>query len=188
MREWEKAAWAAGQSEHEVIQQVGHLLAHRLLQLTRPGDAIWIIAGKGHNGDDARAAQPRLPDRNVNLINVTSPAEGLAEFSQRLRACGAARPRWIVDALFGIGLNRALDGDWQELIGAINRCGIPVLAVDVPSGLNADTGQVEGAAIQAALTLTLGAPKMGLLKAPAFTGRVEVATEIGLGPVRTPAS
>jgi hydroxyethylthiazole kinase-like uncharacterized protein yjeF len=182
MREWEKAAWAAGQSEHEVIQQAGQVLGRRLVELTRPGDEIWIIAGKGHNGDDARAAQPHLLERTVLLMNVTDPAQGLVEFSHRLQARGAARVRWIVDALFGLGLNRALDADWQKFIGAINRCGIPILAVDVPSGLNADTGQVEGAAIEAALTLTLGAPKTGLLKAPAFTGRVEVAPEIGLGP------
>jgi NAD(P)H-hydrate epimerase len=182
MREWEKAAWAAGQSEHQVIQQVGRLLARRLLELTRPGDAIWIIAGTGHNGDDARAAQPHLLERNVLLMNVTDPAQGLTEFSHRLQTRGVARVRWIVDALFGLGLNRPLDADWQKLIGAINGCGIPILAVDVPSGLNADTGAVEGAAIQAALTWTVGAPKTGLLKAPAFTGRLEVAPEIGLGP------
>ncbi len=182
MRQWEKAAWAAGQSEQEVIQQVGRLLARRLLELTRPGDAIWIIAGTGHNGDDARAAQPHLLERNVLLMNVSDPAQGLAEFSRRLQTHGFTRVRWIVDGLFGLGLNRSLEADWQKLIGAINACDIPILAVDVPSGLNADTGAVEGAAIEATLTLTVGAPKTGLLKAPAFTGRLEVAPEIGLGP------
>jgi hydroxyethylthiazole kinase-like uncharacterized protein yjeF len=182
MRQWEQATWAAGQTEHEVIQQVGRLLAHRILELTRPGDAVWIIAGKGHNGDDARAAQPHLADRNVLLTNIEDPRQGLAEFSQRLHTQGLRRVRWIVDALFGIGLNRALNEDWRKLMDAINACGIPILAVDVPSGLNADTGETEGAAIKAALTLTLGAPKRGLLEAPAFTGRLEVAPEIGLVP------
>jgi hypothetical protein len=116
------------------------------------------------------------------LMNVEDPRQGLAEFSQRLQTQGIRRVRWIVDALFGIGLNRALDEDWRKLIEAINGCGIPILAVDVPSGLNADTGQTEGAAIKAALTLTLGAPKKGLLEAPALTGRLEVAPEIGLVP------
>jgi NAD(P)H-hydrate epimerase len=182
MRQWEKATWAAGKTEQEVIQQVGRLVARRVLELTRPGDAVWIIAGKGHNGDDARAAQPHLPDRHVLLSNIDDPRQGLAEFSQRLQTHGIPRARWIVDALFGIGLNRPLDEDWRKLIDAINGCGIPILAVDVPSGLNADTGQSEGAAIKAALTLTLGAPKKGLLEAPASTGRLEVAPEIGLIP------
>ena len=182
MRQWEQATWAAGKTEQEVIQQVGRLLAHRILQLTQPGDAIWILAGKGHNGDDARAAQPHLAERNVLLTNIEDPRQGLAEFSQRLHTQGLRRVRWIVDALFGIGLDRALNEDWRKLIDAINGCGIPILAVDVPSGLNADTGQSEGAAIKAGLTLTLGAPKRGLLEAPALTGRLEVVPEIGLVP------
>jgi NAD(P)H-hydrate epimerase len=182
MRQWEKATWAAGKTEHEVIQQVGRLLAQRILQLTRPGDAVWILAGKGHNGDDARAAQPHLSDRNVLLMNVDEPLQGLAEFAQRLPTHGVRRVRWIVDALFGIGLNRALNEDWRKLIDAINGCGIPIFAVDVPSGLNADTGGIEGAAIKAGLTFTLGAPKRGLLEAPEYTGRLEVAAEIGLVP------
>jgi ADP-dependent NAD(P)H-hydrate dehydratase / NAD(P)H-hydrate epimerase len=182
MREWEKATWAAGRTEHEVIQQVGRVLARRLLQLTQPGDAIWIIAGRGHNGDDARAAQPHLLDRTVLLTNIHDPRHGLAEFSQRLQSHGLRRPRWIVDALFGIGLNRPLDEDWRNLIDAMNACGLPILAVDVPSGLNADTGATEGTAIKATLTLTLGAPKKGLLEASDLTGRLEVAPEIGLVP------
>jgi ADP-dependent NAD(P)H-hydrate dehydratase / NAD(P)H-hydrate epimerase len=182
MREWEKATWAAGMTEHEVIQQVGRLLAQRILKLTRPGDAVWILAGKGHNGDDARAAQPHLPDRHVLLMNVDDPRQALAEFSQRLQTHGIRSGRWIVDALFGIGLNRPLNEDWCKLIDSINGSRIPIFAVDVPSGLSADTGEIKGAAIKAALTLTLGAPKRGLLEAPDFTGRLEVAPEIGLVP------
>ncbi len=180
MRQWEKATWAAGKTEREVIQQVGRVLGERILQLTRRGDIVWIMAGKGHNGDDARAAQPYLVDRQVTLLNVEDPRQGLAEFSLWLERPGWRRARWIVDALFGIGLDRALNEDWRKLIDAINGSGIPILAVDVPSGLNANTGETEGTAIKAALTLTLGAPKTGLLEAPAFTGRLEVAPEIGL--------
>src|SRR5580704_16926897 len=107
MRQWEKATWAAGRTEREVIQQVGRLLAQRILQLTRPGDAVWILAGKGHNGDDARAAQPHLVDRDVRLMNIDEPRHGLAEFSQSFQKPGVRRARWVVDALFGIGLDRA---------------------------------------------------------------------------------
>ena len=69
----------------------------------------------------------------------------------------------VIDGLFGIGLNRPLDGAWKILIDTVNQSGLPVLSVDVPSGLNADNGQVEGAAIRAEVTLTVGAPKRGLL-------------------------
>ena len=57
MREWEQATWAAGQPQAEVIRRVGQIVARRTLQLTRPGDSILILAGKGHNGDDARLAE-----------------------------------------------------------------------------------------------------------------------------------
>ncbi len=182
MRQWENATWAAGKTGHEVIQQVGRLLARRLLELTRPGDAIWILAGNGHNGDDARAAQPHLLDRNVLLTNINDPSQGLTGFLQSLNSASIPPARWILDALFGIGLNRPLDENWRNLIDAINSCGIPILALDVPSGLDADTGETQGAAIKAALTLTLGAPKKGLLLAPDYTGRLEVIPEIGLLP------
>ena len=57
MREWESATWATGQTEAEVIRRVGEKIARRALQTHPPGDAILILAGKGHNGDDARAAR-----------------------------------------------------------------------------------------------------------------------------------
>jgi hydroxyethylthiazole kinase-like uncharacterized protein yjeF len=180
MRQWEKATWATGQSEANVIQWVGRRLAQRIVELSRPGDAIWIVAGKGHNGDDARAALPGLSERNVVLLDVTDPGRSRDEFLENIRTCAGRRPRWIVDALFGIGLSRPLDDSWRQLIEALNHSGIPILAVDVPSGLNADTGEAEGAAIRAELTLTVGAPKTGLLKGTDFTGRVEVLSDVGL--------
>jgi NAD(P)H-hydrate epimerase len=184
MRQWESASWAAGLVADAVIQEVGRLVARRVLELTAPGDAVWILAGKGHNGDDARAAAPHLTGREVAVIDAGNPVEGLAKFSQRLETRPPNQPRWIIDGLFGIGLDRPLDSSWRALIEAVNATGLPVLAVDVPSGLNADTGAAEGAAIKATLTLTLAAPKTGLLKAPDFTGRVEVVPNIGL--VRCP--
>ena len=70
MREWERANWAAGRTEMEVIRRVGAVLARRALELTRPGDAILILAGKGHNGDDARAAREFLNGRRVEMLDV----------------------------------------------------------------------------------------------------------------------
>ena len=180
MRQWEEATWTTGQSAESVIQLVGQRLAQRIVELSRPGDVIWIVAGKGHNGDDARAAVPGLSDRSVVLLNVTDPGQGRIEFLEKIQRHGEHPPAWIVDALFGIGLSRPLDEPWRQLIEALNNSGVPILAVDVPSGLNADTGLPEGAAIRAELTLTVGAPKTGLLKGPAFTGRVEVLSDVGL--------
>ena len=96
----------------------------------------------------------------------------------------AQRPALIIDGLFGIGLNRPLDDGWKKFITAVNASKIPVLAVDVPSGLNADSGATPGAAIEAAVTLTVGAPKIGMLAPDAwpFVGRLEVADDVGLIP------
>ena len=203
MRRWEKATWAAGQSESAVIRRVGGKIAELALRLTRPGDAILILAGKGHNGDDARAAREPLSDRKIILLDVTDLQTAQAEFlrrtgvapvsfqeeipaqadpkdGDRLEAC----PALIVDGLFGIGLSRPLNNGWKKFIAAVNQSKIPVLAVDVPSGLNADTGRPQGAAMEAAVTLTVGAPKIGMLQQSAwsFVGRLEVAEDVGLVP------
>jgi NAD(P)H-hydrate epimerase len=180
MREWEKATWAAGQTEAEVIRRVGQRVAQRAMQLTQPGDFILLLAGKGHNGDDVRAARGGLTDRCVELIEVKSPADDFTAVEPAL----LREPALVVDGLFGIGLNRPLDPAWVKLITRLNDARLPVLAVDVPSGLNADSGETFGAAVQAAVTLTVGAPKLGLLQRNAwsFVGRLEVATEVGLSP------
>ena len=196
MREWERATWAAGQTEAGVIRRVGQKIAARARGLTRPGDLILILAGKGHNGDDARAAKKFLDDRKVILQNVTDPKAVLVKFlkciSRKQSGTGFqpvfdrqdACPTLIIDGLFGIGLNRALSEGWKKFIAAVNDSKIPVLAVDVPSGLNAETGEHYGAAVEAAITLTVGAPKIGMLAQNAwpFVGRLEVVEDVGLVP------
>ena len=180
MREWEAASWSAGRTETEVIRRVGKILAAKILALTRTGDFILLLAGQGNNGCDTRAAQIHLADRRVELLNVTEPENDLP----KLEALLARRPALIVDGLFGIGLNRALDANWIQFVQRLNGARLPVLAVDTPSGLNADTGETFGGAVRATVTLAIGAPKTGLL-APAalpFVGRLEVAADIGLVP------
>src|SRR5438094_8523156 len=160
MRDWEKATWAAGQTEAEVIRRVGKCVARHALRLTRPGDLILILAGKGHNGEDARCARERLAERRIEGLDVTEPAADRSILDALL----LRRPALIIDGLFGIGINRPLSPAWVQFIQRVNEARAQVLAVDVPSGLDADTGQPQGAAIQASVTLTVGAPKNGLLK------------------------
>ena len=180
MREWEKATWATGQTEAEVIRRVGKRVAKRARKLTRPDDAILILAGKGNNGNDARAAQEFLSERRIELLNVTAPETDLPRLQELLRQKFAL----IIDGLFGVGLNRPLDEHWKKLIATVVETKIPVLAIDVPSGLNCETGLPEGAAIEAAITLTVGAPKRGMLAESAwpFVGRLEVLNDVGLVP------
>ncbi|MCL4787858.1 MAG: NAD(P)H-hydrate dehydratase [Verrucomicrobia bacterium] len=180
MRQWENATWAAGQTEAEVIRRVGVCVAGAARKLTRSGDLILLLAGKGHNGDDARAAREHLADRRVELLDVTSPDAQLPVLEIVL----SQNPALVVDGLFGIGLNRPLDGSWSAFLNRLNQSRVRVLAVDVPSGLNADTGEPQGAAVEASLTLNIGAPKHGLLRPAAwpFVGRLEVAHDVGLIP------
>jgi len=181
MREWEKASWDAGRTEAEVIRQVGKVVAARALSLTKAGDTVLLLAGKGHNGDDVRAAHENLAGQRVTeLLEVTSPDSDLAKLESAL----ARRPALLVDGLFGIGLNRPLDESWMAFVKRINHEKLLVLAVDVPSGLNADTGEPMGAAVEASVTLTVGAPKQGLLRTEAadYVGCFEVAHAVGLIP------
>lgn len=185
MREWETATWATGQTEAEVIRRVGTVVARHALQLTRPHSLIVLLAGKGHNGDDVRAAQNALPERRVELLNVTDPQKDLP----KLEALLSARPALVVDGLFGIGLDRVLNPDWVHFIQRLNAARLPVLAVDLPSGLDADTGEPYDAAVTATVTLTIGAPKLGLIQPAAwpFTGRIEVAEDVGLAATLPPS-
>jgi hydroxyethylthiazole kinase-like uncharacterized protein yjeF len=180
MRQWEKATWAAGVREESVMRRAGQAVARAAESLTRADDLVLFLAGKGHNGDDTAFAFEYTTGRLKELLRMTEPEPAERELESLL----ARRPALVVDGLFGIGLNRPLSAAWSRLIELINGSGMPVLAVDVPSGLDADNVLPMGAAIRASLTLTLGAAKRGLISAAAapFVGRLEIARDIGLVP------
>jgi NAD(P)H-hydrate epimerase len=181
MRAWEEETWASGQTPDAVISHVGRAVAEQLLQLTAPKQRIVILAGKGNNGADARAAVSHILARSPILIEASDPGAALP----RLREALAAKPSLVLDGLFGIGLDRPLGDEWVRLIETLNESRVPVAAVDIPSGLQADTGKPMPAAVHATWTLTVGAPKLGLLASEAapFVGRLIVLPEIGLGPM-----
>jgi len=127
MRKWEKASWAAGRSEAEVISRVGHLVTARARQMTRPGDQIVVLAGKGHNGDDARHTSQYLNDREVYLINVTD----------RMRVGRVSIATLLAAGLSSMGCSGWLDRRriaMDQLIEEIT-FGHPDLSIDTPSGL-----------------------------------------------------
>ncbi len=180
MREWEKVTWSSGVKEDDVMRRAGLSVARLAARLTRPGESILFLAGKGHNGDDAAYAHDLIEGRKRSLVRVVDPDLD----AKVVRSALESRPALVVDGLFGIGLNRTLAAGWMELIERINASGLPILAVDVPSGLSADQGLPLDVAIRASWTLTLGAIKQGLIKTSAapFTGRLEIAEDIGLLP------
>ena len=180
MREWEKATWASGQTEDAVMRLAGKAAGDHALALTSPGDLVLVLAGKGHNGEDAKYAAKSLSARSVKVLQVVDPEETAKDFKTALKD----KPALLIDGLFGIGLSRPLSANWLSLIQELNKSSIPILAVDVPSGMNADTGLPLNEAVRAAVTVTIGAVKEGLLKTHAypFVGRLEAAPDIGLIP------
>jgi len=78
----------------------------------------------------------------------------------------------IVDGLFGIGLQRPISGVYAEMIQVANNSQVPILALDIPSGLHADTGMPQGETIKAAVTATFIAEKNGLINAASYTGKI----------------
>lgn len=181
MREWEERAWAADVSEEAVMKLAGDAVARRAFDLeNHSGSSILFLVGKGKNGGDARIAAELLRAegvKEVQLMELRDGTESLPDLSD---------VSLVVDGVFGIGLNRGLSSDWCNFIERLNEATqglrVPVLSIDVPSGLDADTGQTRGAAVRADYTLSVGAPKTGLIPdhASEFVGLLEVAADIGL--------
>lgn len=175
-RQLDHAAQQQGLSGYTLMQRAAEF-AFQCLQTRWPdANSIAILCGRGHNGGDgyALARIAHLAGLSVSLFQIGDPpeegdayrtrqdAETYGLSSQAFNLEYIAKHHVIVDALFGIGLNRPLDKNWQALIHAINDLPTPVLSLDVPSGLDADTGRVLGAAIEAELTASFIVPKIGL--------------------------
>jgi hydroxyethylthiazole kinase-like uncharacterized protein yjeF len=155
---------------------------------------IAIFCGSGNNGGDGflLGVLAREAGLMVDMIELGSDPHGDAALArEEWRRTGGEIRAWhaglelpdaqvLVDALFGIGLNRAIEGTAAELVTWINHDGRPVLAIDVPSGLDADSGTCAGVAISAAVTVTFIAAKRGLHSGHAadHVGTIELA---GLG-------
>ena len=151
---------------------------------------VVVVCGGGNNGGDgyALARWLHLWGFEVRLWSLSTESSGDAgAFRGVARAMGLAQVTGlgeaglVVDAVFGTGLARPVEGVWADVIDAINAHPSPVVAVDVPSGLSADTGAVLGTAVRADLTVTFARLKPGLLAEPgaALAGEVLVA-DIGL--------
>lgn len=178
-----EATHARRPSKTSLMQRAGAAVATHAQDLLKRNKrtAIVVLAGPGDNGGDAWVAAEilRKVGQRVTVVapgdgQSTAPAAKAAQAAFR-RARGAVRrdlpaaaPDLVIDGLFGIGLGRAPQGVFEEAILRVNawhREGVPTLAIDVPSGLAADTGAVPGAAIEATRTITFLAFKPGLFTA-----------------------
>jgi NAD(P)H-hydrate epimerase len=133
---------------------------------------VILIGHKAEVKHDPTVNLEKLP---VSLIE----APDLDEFEKVKEMLSGAD--LIIDALFGIGLNKELTSPYFEIVTYINSLGKAVLAVDLPSGLNATTGEVMGAAIKATETITFAAAKTGFYRGagPLYTGKITVV-DIGI--------
>ncbi|MFJ5969802.1 NAD(P)H-hydrate dehydratase [Streptomyces sp. NPDC093060] len=159
------------------------------------GSRVVLLVGSGDNGGDALYAGARLARRGAGVTAVLlarperTHSEGLAALLRaggRVAADGAAeeaveRADLVVDGIVGIGGKGGLRPDAEALAGAVERSRAVVVAVDLPSGVEADTGEVRGTALRADLTVTFGTHKPGLLVDPAreYAGSVRLV-DIGL--------
>lgn len=197
-----------------LMENAGRGAAELIGARLAPGARVLVACGSGNNGGDGFVVARHLlaaghvvrvvlfvqdgqltPDARANCVawrgvggeveSCATDAE-LPRFEQELAASEA-----VIDALFGTGLTRDVAGRFRAAIERINQRGVPVYALDIPSGLNADTGLALGVAIKASLTVTFGHYKLGLLtsKAPDYTGELAL---VGLGvpstlePARAP--
>src|SRR5262245_40608719 len=193
--ELDRATQARGIPGDALMEAAGREVADAALRLTGGayGRRAVVVCGKGNNGGDGLVAARYLDGVGVRTT-VLMLEEGLREpaaanlerlgwtdvrrrpFSPDALERELARSDVSVDAIFGTGFRGTAEGSPADAIAALNASSTPVVAVDIPSGVDGATGGVTGAAVRADLTVTFGAPKPGLVLLPgaAFAGIVEV--------------
>jgi ADP-dependent NAD(P)H-hydrate dehydratase / NAD(P)H-hydrate epimerase len=159
---------AAGETSPPLMERAGAAAA--ALAATLVGDKakdVLVLAGPGNNGGDARVVA-RLLEERFFRVQVVSEMKQLQQRTWGL----------VIDGLFGIGLAREVAGEHAALVNYANRQRCPVLALDIPSGLHADSGRVLGSAVRATHTMTFIALKPGLLTldGPDHCGEIHVDT------------
>src|SRR5437899_6591106 len=183
---------AEGNPGFALMLSAGQAVAEAAMDLVEEGPVV-VVAGRGNNGGDGFVAAAELAARgrevSVILLCERDSLQGDAASAARgwkypvlpFNPQAIGKPALIIDALFGAGLDRAVKGEPHEMIEAINANGAPVLAVDLPSGINGTSGAVMGVAINAAETVTFFRKKPAHLLLPGrmHCGRVRVA-DIGI--------
>lgn len=170
---------------YDLMQRAGKA-AFEIMQTAWPrAIKIVVICGSGNNGGDGYvlARYAHEAGKTVSLLSVgKSDLKGDAKkAAQEFLTTGLkvsdfssetlVQADVVVDAIFGTGLDREIDVETKHMIEEINRCNVPVLSIDIPSGLNADTGQPMGCAVQADITVSFIGLKQGM-----FTGEGRACT------------
>ncbi|HLZ06422.1 MAG TPA: NAD(P)H-hydrate dehydratase [Bradyrhizobium sp.] len=192
MERADRLSIAAGTPGFALMLSAGQAVAEAASDLVQEGP-ILVVVGPGNNGGDGfvAAAELAAQGREVSVIlmcerdalkgDAASAAKGWKYPVLPFNAQAIGRPALIIDALFGAGLSRQIGGEAFEMIEAINATGVPVLAVDLPSGVNGTSAAVMGTAVRATETVTFFRKKPAHLLLPGRLqcGRVRVA-DIGI--------
>ena len=201
MAELDRATIQAGTPGSELMQRVGKVVAHTIMKRYEK-QPVLVIAGPGNNGGDGFYIAEILLENewDVSVAFLGEQGEREGESQQVAAAFHGKVLRLhpyviteetglVVDALFGTGLEGEITGEIAETLEKIARRRLPVVAVDIPSGINGDTGEVCGVAAPAELTVTIHRKKLGHVLAPGcgYCGEVTVA-DIGIvnDPLETP--
>ena len=190
---------ATGVAAQVLMERAGGAVARAALDVLGGsyGRRAVVVCGKGNNGGDGLVAARRLAESGVRVAVVaverlTDLREPAATNAGRLDEAGSVRVLRFsvaalerelrradvaIDAVFGTGFRGVPEDEWADAIVGLNESEVPVVAVDIPSGVNGETGAVEGEAVRADLTLTFGAAKVGavILPGAGFAGTVRVA-------------
>jgi len=193
VRRGDALAVSAGVSSFGLMTRAGAAVAAAARSMPGGAGPVVVVCGPGNNGGDGFVAARLLAAAGASVEVVLVGAKGGQSADAALAAAhwggdirSAAQLRLseadlVIDALFGVGLTRPLEGEARAVVEAINAAGRPVLAVDLPSGVDGDTGAVRGVAVRANRTVTFQRRRPGHLLLPgrAFCGSVEVA-DIGI--------
>jgi ADP-dependent NAD(P)H-hydrate dehydratase / NAD(P)H-hydrate epimerase len=176
MQAIESRLFAAGMPVAALMEKVALRIVARIVRLYPLGDfpRVGLLVGPGHNGGDALVVARELHFQGY-AVRLCVPVDRLKpltqqhfDYAQSLRipivsSVGSDCDFWV-DGLFGFGLNRSLDGKIGEIVEQINKAGRPIVSLDLPSGIQTDTGIALGSAVRATTTLCLGLWKQAFLQ------------------------
>jgi len=178
MRRADALTIAAGTPGYTLMLLAGEAVAEAAAQMLGPRGRVLVLCGPGNNGGDGFVAARRLREMGhdvvVALLGTQERLKGDAaraagDWTGEVHAVSGVRPAdfaLVIDALFGAGLARDLDGEAALAVERMNASGRPILAVDMPSGIDGDTGAVRGTAVRAMRTVTFARRKPGHLLLP----------------------
>jgi ADP-dependent NAD(P)H-hydrate dehydratase / NAD(P)H-hydrate epimerase len=178
MTEADRLAAGAGIAGLVLMERAGRAVAEAAQSLLLSGGKVGICCGGGNNGGDGMVAARVLAGRGYDVsvfllgdrLALRGDAKAMAErWDGPLHPVKAFDPSsfdLIIDALIGAGLSRDLDSDAAECVRLINQCGKPVVAVDVPSGIDGNTGKIRGVAVSADITVSFFRLKPGHILYP----------------------